>query len=56
MANFIKIREMYTPQVHFVCDRNKNKDCPRVKRNLPCGDCKGTKHYKFAKVYSVKGF
>lgn len=47
----IKVEDMYTPQAHFICDRNKNYLCPRVKKNLPCGDCKGTKYIEFAKVF-----
>lgn len=51
MAGIIKIREMYTPQAHFICDRSKNSLCPRVQKNLPCGDCQGTKYIEFAKVF-----
>lgn len=45
------IEDMYTPQAHFICDRDKNFSCPRVKMNVPCGDCKGTKHVEFAKIF-----
>lgn len=47
----IRIKEMYTPSAYFICERSKNIDCPRVKKNIPCGDCKGTKNIKFAKVF-----
>lgn len=52
MADYIKVKEMYTPQAHYVCDRDKNYACPRVKNGLPCGDCKGTKYREFAKVFN----
>ena len=54
MAEYIKVKEMYTPQAYFICDRSKNYICPRVKKNLPCGDCKGTKYIEFAKVFNDK--
>jgi hypothetical protein len=54
MAEYIKVKEMYTPQAYFICDRNKNYICPRVKKNLSCGDCKGTKYIEFAKVFNDK--
>lgn len=47
----IKVEDMYTPQAHFICDRNKNYLCSRVKKNLSCRDCKGTKYIEFAKVF-----
>ena len=53
-VEIIEIREMRTPQVHFICDRNKNIKCPRVKKNLPCGDCKGTEYFEYAKVFYKK--
>lgn len=34
--------------MYFDCDRKKNIKCPRVRRNLPCVECKGTKNVKFA--------
>lgn len=42
---------MYTANAYFICDREKNTKCPRVKKNLPCGDCKGTRYLKFAKEF-----
>ena len=47
----IEIRQIYTPNTYFICDRSKNYLCPRVKNNLPCGDCKGTRNIKFAKEF-----
>lgn len=47
----IKLEQMYTSATHFVCDRSKNYLCPRVKSNLPCGDCKGTRYIEFAKEF-----
>ena len=49
---FIKVEDMYTSQVHFICDRSKNYLCPRVKKDIPCGSCKGTKYIEFAKEFS----
>lgn len=34
----------------FECDRLKNTKCNRVRNNLPCGNCRGTKHINFALV------
>lgn len=36
--------------IYFECDRNKNTECKRAKRNIQCGDCKGTKNILFALV------
>jgi hypothetical protein len=51
MSEHFIIKNAYSPQAYFICDRNKNYACPRVKKNLPCGDCKGTKHMEFAKTF-----
>ncbi len=42
------IKDMYSRNAYFVCDRSKNIECPRVKRNEPCGNCKGTRNIKYA--------
>ena len=54
MSEHFIIKNMYSSQAYFICDRNKNYVCPRVKRSLPCGDCKGTKYMDFAKTFDDK--
>lgn len=50
---FIKAKQMRTPNAYFICDRTKNYLCSRVRNNMPCGECKGTKFIKFAKEFSI---
>jgi hypothetical protein len=38
--------------IYYDCDRNLNTNCPRVKNNLSCGDCKGTTNIKYALIKS----
>lgn len=52
MKEYIVAKRLYTSSPYVICDRNKNTICPRVKQNLPCGDCKGTKYMEFAKVFT----
>ena len=54
MKENLIIKDMYTPQAYFICDKNKNYICPRVKKNLPCGDCKGTKYEEIEEYYNIK--
>lgn len=36
--------------IYYNCDRSKNVDCIRVKKNLPCGECKGTTNVQYALI------
>lgn len=54
MKGYIRLKDMYTPNAYFECDRDKNYLCPIVKQNQPCGNCKGTRYIKFAKIYDER--
>jgi hypothetical protein len=42
-------------KITYDCDRTKNLDCPRVKNNQPCDNCKGTSNQQYAKLYEKEG-
>lgn len=51
MSKYMKVTESAGNQ-YFLCDRNKNHECSRVKLNIPCGDCIGTKDRTMAKIFN----
>jgi hypothetical protein len=47
-------QQKYRTAFYYECDPELNTKCIRKINNLPCGSCRKTRYFKFAKSYVIE--